>query len=190
MAARGKSNGIHLASLDSQEDKRLVADESNPAYRAPSAGDRSGFLLFVRERILMAQPVDPNSLQSQGELFPVAEQVSRGYDYGSTLYSLSENGVLVYQKGRAGEGRQHTWFDRTGQEVGRAGGTMRSLNSFSVSPDGKRLAIERPADSGSGTDLWLADVEHGNESRFTFDASLNSGPVWSPRCEIIRVQSQ
>ena len=180
LSARGPSNGIHLASLDSEEDKRLVADESNPGYRPPSAGDHFGFLLFVRERTLMAQPVDPNSLEAQGELFPVAEQVSQGYDYGSRLYSVSENGVLVYQKGRAVEGRQHTWFDRTGKEVGHARGTMRSLNSFSVSPDGKRLATEHPSDSGSGTDLWLADLEHGNESRFTFDASLNDGPVWSP----------
>ena len=57
---------------------------------------------------------------------------------------------------------------------------MRSLNSFSISPDGKRLATEHPSDSGSGTELWLADLEHGNESRFTFNASLNDGPVWSP----------
>jgi serine/threonine protein kinase len=179
LAARGPSNGIHLASLDSPEDKLLVADESNPAYRAPAAQDRFGFLLFVRERALMAQPVDSNSFQAQGELFPIVEQVSQGYDYGSKLYSLSENGVLVYETGRASEARQYTWFDRTGKEVGHAGGTMRSINSFSVSPDLKRLAIERPADSGSGTDLWLVDLERGSESRFTFDASLNSSPVWS-----------
>jgi eukaryotic-like serine/threonine-protein kinase len=184
MAARGPSNGIHLASLDSEpgsvKDKRLVADESNPSYVAPSAGEGFGFLLFVRERTLMAQPVNPKSLETQGELFPVAEQVSRGYDYGSALYSLSDNGVLAYQKGRSSEARQYTWFDRAGKEVGRVGGTMRSLNSFSVSPDRKRLALERPSDSGSGTDLWLADLARGTESRFTFDASLNSGPVWSP----------
>jgi Tol biopolymer transport system component/predicted Ser/Thr protein kinase len=184
MAARGPSNGIHLASLDpepgSAKDQRLVPDESNPSYLAPSAGERFGLLLFVRERTLMAQPVNPKSLEPQGELFPVAEQVSRGYDYGSALYSLSGNGVLAYQKGRGSEARQYTWFDRTGKEVGRVGSAMRSLNSFSVSPDRKRLALERPSDSGSGTDLWLADLARGNESRFTFDASLNSGPVWSP----------
>jgi Tol biopolymer transport system component len=132
----------------------------------------------------MAQPVDPNSLEAHGELFPVAEQVSQGITYGSTLYSVSGNGVLVYQNGRAAEGRQHTWFDRAGNEMSHAGGVMRSLNSFSVSPDGKRLATEHPSDSGSGTDLWLADLTRGpqlgNESRFTFDPSLNSGPVWSP----------
>lgn len=180
LAARGRNNGIHLASLDSQEDKRLLSDESNPVYRAPTARERFGFLLFVRERTLMAQPVDPNSLQPQGELFPVGEQVSRGSDYGSRLYSLSENGVLVYQSGHTGELRQHTWFDRTGKELGYAGGAVRGINTFSISPDGKRVAMERQADSGTGTDLWLGDLEHGTESRFTFDPSLNSGPVWSP----------
>lgn len=183
LAARGSSNGIHLASLDSQLDKRLVTDESNPAYLAPSARDQSGFLLFVRERTLMALPVDPNSLETRGQLFPVAEQVSQGFVYGSTLYSISGNGVLVYRNGRAAES-QHTWFDRAGTETTHAGGPMRSLNSFSLSPDGKRLATEHPSDSGSGTDLWLTDVtpgaQLGNESRFTFDASLNSSPVWSP----------
>jgi Tol biopolymer transport system component len=178
LAARGPSNGIHLASLDSRQDKRLVADESNPAF------DQSGFLLFVRERTLMAQPVDPKTLDTRGELFPVAEQISQGFVYGSKLYSVSANGVLVYQNGRAAEGRQHTWFDRAGKEMTHAGGIMRSLNSFSVWPDGKRLATEHPSDSGSGTDLWLADLTHGpqlgNESRFTFDPSLNSSPVWSP----------
>ena len=180
LAARGKNNGIHLASLDSAEDRRLVPDESNPVYGAPSATERFGFLLFVRERTLMAQPVDPKSLVSEGELFPVAEQVSRGPDFGSRLYSLSQNGVLVYENGRTGDLRQHTWFDRTGKEAGHAGGTMRGINTFSISPDGKRMAMERQADSGSGTDLWLVDLERGTESRFTFDASLNSSPVWSP----------
>lgn len=183
MAGRGPNNGIHLASLGPEaalKDKRLTTDESRPSYAAPSAGQRDGFLLFVRERTLMAQPVNPKTFEPEGELFPVAEQVSRGYDYGTALYSLSENGILVYQKGRSSEARQYTWFDRTGKEVGRVGNSMRSLNSFAISPDRKRFVLERPSDSGSGTDLWLADIARGTESRFTFDPSLNSGPVWSP----------
>jgi len=105
----------------------------------------------------------------------------RGYDYGSALYSLSGNGVLVYQKDGSSEARQYTWFDRTEKEVGHAGGTMRSLNSFSVSPDRKRLALQRPSDSGSGTDLWLADLARGNESRFTFDACISGAPITRAR---------
>jgi Tol biopolymer transport system component len=29
-------------------------------------------------------------------------------------------------------------------------------------------------------DLWITELEHGPESRFTFDGSGNSAPVWSP----------
>src|SRR6266852_7813133 len=40
-----------------------------------------GHILFVRERTLMAQPVDPNSLQPAGDVFPVIEQVSSTFSY-------------------------------------------------------------------------------------------------------------
>ena len=181
MAARGKSNGIHLASLDSDEDKRLVADESNPAYRAPSARRPV--------RISAVCSGEDSDGSAGGSEKPRSRKASffrwrSRYPEATTMAAgctrFRRMAFWSTKTGRAGEVRQHTWFDRTGKEVGHAGGTMRSLNSFSVSPDGKRMAIERPADSGSGTDLWLADLEHGTESRFTFDASLNSGPVWSP----------
>jgi Tol biopolymer transport system component len=180
LATRGKSNGIHLAALDSSEDKRVLTDQSNPAYVPPFSNNSAGLLLFVREKTLMAQPMDPKTLAPKDEFFTVAEQVSRGQDNGSNLYSPSENGVLVYRRGSDSEDRQYVWVDRAGKEVGRAGGVVRSMNSFSVSPDGKRLATERPADSASGTDLWITDLEHGRDSRLTFEPSLNSGPIWSP----------
>jgi len=179
LATRGKSNGIHLASLDSPEDRLLTPDQSNPAYVSPSGKDPFGLLMFVRERTLMAQPVNPKTLQPKGEFFPVAEQVARGQNIGSNLFSLSETGVLVYDKGSTSEERQYAWFDRNGNEVARVGGVVRSFSSFSVSPDGKRLASVRWNDSGSGTDLWLTDLEHGPDSRLTFESG-NGEPVWSP----------
>jgi Tol biopolymer transport system component len=34
---------------------------------------------------------------------------------------------------------------------------------------------------GAGkVDLWITELEHGPESRFTFDASANAAPIWSP----------
>lgn len=109
----------------------------------------------------------------------MAEHVARGQNIGSNLFSVSETGVLAYDKGSTSEERQYAWFDRSGKEVGRVGGIVRSFSTFSVSLDGKRLASLRWADSGSGTDLWLTDLEHGRDSRLTFDSG-NSNPVWSP----------
>ena len=180
MADRGTANGIFLASLDSSERRRLVQDESNPMYVAPNAGRANGHLLFVRERTLMAQPVDPQNLEARGDVFPVAEDVSRGPSNGSRMYSLSDNGVLIYQTGGRAADRQHLWFDRAGKELGAAGTAVRSQNSFALSPDGKRVAIERESQAADGTDLWILNLEHNTESRFTFDRSNNSHPVWSP----------
>ncbi len=180
----GKETGIHLASLDakpdSKEDRPLILDESNPEYLAPSPGNPLGHLLFVREQALMAQPVDPQTLEPKGELFPVADQVSRGSATGISLYSVSESGILIVQTG-AGAGTQHLWFDRTGKELGPVRGVVQSRPTFALSPDGKRVVIERPAASQSNTDLWITDLEHsGTETRLTIDASINTRPVWSP----------
>src|SRR4030095_8871237 len=51
---------------------------------------------------------------------------------------------------------------------------------FSLSPDGKRAVISRNGRAPTQADLWMHDLERGTESRFTFDASDNHSPVWSP----------
>ena len=177
--ARGeKESGVYAASLDMKESRRILLDVANPAYDPPAPNDKNGHLLFVRQQTLMAQPVDPVTLEPRGGIFPLAEQVSRNgnaYD----LYSISGNGILVYQTGTEGLDYQHTWFDRTGKELGTIGAPVRS-NRFALSPDGKRVIIERVNPQSNSSDLWIADLEHRTDSRFTFDASTNSWPVWSP----------
>jgi serine/threonine protein kinase len=175
-AIGGQENGIYLASVDSTEQLRLVLDESKPEYF-------DGHLLFVREQTLMAQPLDPKSLETKGDLFPVGlvEQVASGRNPGDYSYSISTQGILTYQTGAGGGGgRQYLWFDRAGKEAGSVGGAVRSINSFALSPDGKRLVTERMS-QGASSDLWITELERSNtESRFTFDNSRNTHPVWSP----------
>jgi len=180
LANDGKVNGIHVASLDSKDDRRLVLDESNPQYLAPSTGNPVGHLLFVRQQTLVAQPVDPQTLEPKGDLFPVVERVSPGSSNGSNLYSVSENGILILQAGGAGVGNQHVWFDRTGKETGAVGAVVRSRGSIALSPDGKRVVIERFGESG-GSNLWITDMEHsGTETRLTFNSpAATISPVWS-----------
>src|SRR4029077_6359387 len=121
-------------------------------------------------------------MDNKGELFPVAQQISRGTLFGTNLYSVSETGVLVYlNRGGAGASTQHVWRDRAGKELEKVGGPMRSRNTFALSPDGKRVVVELIAGDEANSDLWLIDREHGGtETRLTFDASINYYPVWSP----------
>jgi Tol biopolymer transport system component len=175
-AIGGQENGIYLASVDSKEQRRLVLDESKPEYF-------DGHLLFVREQTLMAQPLDPKSLEATGDLFPAGrvEQVASGRNPADYSYSISTQGVLTYQTSAGGGGgRQYLWFDRAGKEVASVGGAVRSINSFALSPDGKRLVTERMS-QGASSDLWITELERSNtEARFTFDNSRNTHPVWSP----------
>ncbi len=183
LTPRGAQSGIEVTSLDDpKQTRRLTPDITNPEYVAPQPGSAVGHLLFVRGGTLMAQPVDPKTMDNQGELFPVAQQVSRGTLFGTNLYSVSATGTLVYlNRGGAGATTQHVWLDRTGKELEKAGGPLRSRNTFALSPDGKRVVVEQIAGGEANSDLWLIDMEHGGtETRLTFDASISYYPVWSP----------
>ena len=77
-----EKNGVYLGSLDGKESRRVLADVSGAA---------SSQLLFLRENNLMAQPFDAGSAQVSGDVFPVAEGVSRARN-NSAPVTVSENG--------------------------------------------------------------------------------------------------
>jgi Tol biopolymer transport system component len=71
-----------------------------------------------------------------------------------------------------------TWFDHAGKELDNVGDPA-SLLSFSLSPDGGRLALARVGDTPNAyTDIWVRDLTRGSESRLT-SAGSNGFPVWS-----------
>jgi eukaryotic-like serine/threonine-protein kinase len=171
-----EKNAVYVADLDSEDRKRILAASSNAAYAAP------GYLLFLRERTLMAQPFDASSVTTRGDAVPIAEELR--YD-GLNLvgrFSVSQNGVLAYTSGSFGgalNAVQLTWFDRTGKAIGTIG--MPGVIQWpAISPDGHTVAFDRVAPPNGSVDIWLYDQARGTESRFTFNSPTNSFPVWSP----------
>jgi Tol biopolymer transport system component len=124
----------------------------------------------------MAQPFDAGKAQTTGDPVPITEQIGHPRD-SPALFSTSQNGILVYESNSAQENAQLTWFDRSGKEGGTVG-----LPGFqrvqAISPDGATVAAERQDPTG-GWDIWLHDIAHGSNSRFTFGPYMVS-PVWSP----------
>jgi Tol biopolymer transport system component len=177
--------GIYLGSLDvkpEQQTSRRILSTSQMAVYAASADPRMGHLLFLREGTLLAQAFDERSLQPQGNPIPVAERV--GSLFLSGLFSVSPSGVLAYSAGPATLWlSQLSWFNRQGKKLGNAGppGTYSYLD-FALSPDGTRLAAAKidPRVAEGETGIWLLDLLRGVSTRFTFDLSPNSAPVWSP----------
>ena len=72
---------------------------TNPAYAPP------GYLLFVRERTLMAQPFDATTAQTTGDAAPVAERVDFSGPDARGEFSVSED-VLAYTSGGSGQDRK------------------------------------------------------------------------------------
>ena len=115
-AGKGKS-AIYVGSVDAkpeeQSSKPLVASDSGPAY-VSSASPGSGYLLFVREGTLMAQPFDNRRLEVKGQAMPVAERIRGGHG----TFSASANDVQAFRQLAASE---LTWYDREGKVMVTAG---------------------------------------------------------------------
>ncbi len=168
-------SAIYLGSVDvkpeQQSSQLLVNSNWNPEY-TPSVDPGIGYLLFVREGTLMAQPFDNRRLELIGQSAPVAEQVNDG-----RAFSASANNVLVFHRSAASD-RQLTWYDRAGKVLGTAGDPG-DYDDIALSPDGTRLAVSKG--SGQTANIWLLDVSPGGAvTRFTFGSASDTTPVWSP----------
>jgi Tol biopolymer transport system component len=170
-------SGIYVGALDSEDMTRLLGDQSNAAYAKTPSG--AGYLLFWRGGSLMAQPFDPVRLQLSGGPFPVADHVAYSSALRDAVFSVSENGLLVYDPTDTARYDQLVWFDRTGKRlatVGEAGGYF----SPTVSPDEKQVAVARLDPQTRTSDLWFIEPQRGISTRFTSDPKDEGNPVWSP----------
>jgi eukaryotic-like serine/threonine-protein kinase len=178
--------GVYVSSLDGKENRRVLADISSAVFAPPPVGRRMGHLLFIRENTLMAQPFDAASGQLAGDAFPVAEGVS----LIATMFApvtASENGVLLFLSGgTGGVNNQIVWYDRSGKSLGLVGAPG-GVWQPALSPDERMVAYARVA--GSNSDVWLHDLTHDVERRFTADASQNDTPIWSPKGDRIVFRS-
>jgi eukaryotic-like serine/threonine-protein kinase len=159
---------VFWASVDGKQNKMVVLTPSNALY-AP------GYLLFVRQNALMAQPFDPSTGELKGQATVLNDDVQVDSSVWRGTFTASDDGTMVYQPGSAVGRLQLTWFDIHGNETGHLG-EPDDYNQVELSPDGKKAA----ASIGTqGSNIWIYDVEHNTRSRFTFGNEGIVSPVWS-----------
>ncbi|MGC1186486.1 MAG: hypothetical protein WA871_03745, partial [Candidatus Acidiferrales bacterium] len=155
---------ICVGSLDSHQTKCLESADTGALYAPP------GYLLYGRGSTLVAQPFDLRRLVTTGDAIPIADDVRN--------FSSSDNGILAYTSVAATAQYQLQWFDRGGKTLGTVGQPA-LYSAPALSPDGTRVAVGI-VDPHVGTrDLWLFDLKRTTASRFTFDPTDESNPVWS-----------
>jgi len=163
--------GIYQGSLDSNQTHRVIAADSN-------VGPAGTYLFALSNRSLIAQVYDPDRAQVVGEPITVAAQIALDSPQRSgAAFSVGANGVVAY---RSASPESHLlWFDRTGKEVDSFGAPGDYHHPW-LSPDGKRIAIEKTDPATGRHTIWILERSRGIASRLVSDATGAHGPVWSP----------
>jgi Tol biopolymer transport system component len=162
---------LYAGSVESKERNRVIATNSSARYA------KSGHLLFLRDRTLLAQRFDPKNLTVVGDAVPVAENLTRTLRY-ETIFSVSDNGFLAFQAGSASDLSHLVWMDREGRDVETVGKPA-DYRSIALSHDGKRVAASVIDPKTQKTDIWVLDLERGTSMRLTFDPADDNSPIWS-----------
>jgi len=175
-----EKSGIYIGSVDAKPEQqssvRLLANHWQATYVA-SADPLSGYLLFIRDDNLMAQPFDNRRMVLTGAATTLAEGVAQygsGGGGGRAYYSASREGIHVMQQSPL----QLTWYDRAGKVLGTVGEPAVFYGRPVISPDGTRVAVSKRI--GDDASIWLLDSRDGEATRFTFGSEFAAFPAWSP----------
>jgi Tol biopolymer transport system component len=168
---------LYGASLSGEKPRQILEASSNVQYS-------EGYLLYLRETVLVAQRFDPKSLKLSGDAMPVAEKLDYWNARDLAAFSAA-HGTLVFRHGSL-QKTQPMWVDRTGKEVGRFGEAGLYLTPR-ASSDGSLVALARPdADTGKG-DVWVVDTARNTMSRSTFADASSVTFAFSPDAKRIAV---
>jgi len=165
----GQDSGIYVGSLDGRTNKLLVHSFSGASYA-------NGLVFYVRQESLMAQHLNMGKLELEGEPIRVLDKVFDDESVWRGVFSVSNNGRIVYQSSGAGTLTRLQWFDRTGRATSTVGDPGTYFGP-ELSHDGKKLAFGLGEPSA---DVWVVDLERGTKTRLSFGANLNSSAIWSP----------
>ncbi len=164
--AAGRQPGVYLASVTDAGVTPVLRSFTATTFVPP------GFLLYNRQRTLMAQPFDPATGQLRGVAVEIADTVAGG------AFSASDSGTLVYRPG-GGSQNNLVWFGRDGRRAGTVGEAAH-YQQVALSPGGRRAAVQRVDTDTGNADLWVVDLDTAVASRMTLDPAMDGDPAWAP----------
>jgi len=171
-SSRGmQEHQVYVGTVGSLDAKPLMKSRL-PALYVP------GYLLFLRDQTLMAQPFNARTLELSGVPTPIAEHVAVNSTTSRPVFSASNDRTIIYQIGSEQGGWQLLWLTRDGKQIGTVG-DLAPYTDPAISPDGTRVAVGIFTGQGS-SDIWIFDSRRAAKTRLTFGTAILRFPLWSP----------
>jgi DNA-binding winged helix-turn-helix (wHTH) protein/Tol biopolymer transport system component len=170
---------IYVGSLDGAAPVPVLTSRRAALYSSP------GYILYLQDRTLFAQPFDADRVRLIGDPVPIADHIRTGgtnvggRPAGGAAVSISGNGMLAYGTDIPVKANL-TWFDRAGRTLESVGPfPFDRFIDFELSPDATRVAFAAVTQPFAN-DVWVFDLTKGHSTQLTFNSASNRRPMWSP----------
>ena len=172
-SGEAEGDAIFVGSLDGTERKMLVQSSFNAGYA-------NGYLLFARNQVLMVQRFDVDNLSLSGDPVKVEDDMLNDPSYNIAVFTVSDNGMLLYQPGNTTGGARPILVERTGTIIRTVGDNLLEQDQPRFSPDGKQLAMYMYDLRSRRSNVWLYDLQTNGRRRITTRPEGDFNPLWSP----------
>jgi Tol biopolymer transport system component/predicted Ser/Thr protein kinase len=163
---------LHAGSIDGGFDRKVLDYASNAAYVGR-------WLLTIRDRNLIAQRFDPDALEIRGKPVAIAQNIEWYLPRLQGTFAVGAE-TLVYEHA-AQPKVQLLRLD--GLDVpAKVVGDPAFYTGPALSPDGRRVILNRFDPATQDSDLWMYDLDGGPATRLTFDAvgDMQASAVFAP----------
>jgi Tol biopolymer transport system component len=178
LAASPELAGIYVGTVDGDAPQRVLDGGDQARFAPARAADPSGsgYLLFRRGTVLMAQSFDARRRQLAGDAVPVVDGVGTAMNTGTGAFTLASSELLAYSNFEE-EIVEVVWIDRSGRRLAVVNPDIRRMQGVGLARGERRLAYG----AGDPSDIWVQNLPSGEPSRFTFGPAPGwANPLWSP----------
>jgi Tol biopolymer transport system component/predicted Ser/Thr protein kinase len=174
-STRVENSGIHAAGIDGSEPVRVVSSLSSGLYAPPLRG-HPGYLLWVQNGALLAQPFDAKRGAVSGQPATIASDVRVLEAQRGMMATISRTGGIAWATPRATQTR-FTWFARDGNRLDTVEIPSGETQRPTISPDGRRIAFTQMANGGG--DIFIYELATRSMRRLSQSPEYDEGSVWS-----------
>jgi serine/threonine protein kinase len=166
----GTNADVYIGSTENHETKKILSGCSYGRFA-------SGYLFYLRQGILIAQPFDPGSGALSGKPISLQGNINSWAPRAKADFSVSENGVVVYAVSGSARTNELFWIASDGTES--VISQCEYYTKIALSPDESMIAYDRLDKKNTLPNVWMYDLTRKVNTRLTFGLYGGNHPCWS-----------